>query len=85
MVFNSQTLHIEMLQICFTLSVFIAYSNSVKIALISPPINLEDGVTCLCSCLWGYSVLCRALENNDLALLGAGSVMWPVFIVVHKY
>lgn len=43
MVFNSQTLHVEMLQIRFTLSVFIAYSNSVKSALISPPINLEDG------------------------------------------
>lgn len=43
MVFNSQTLHIEMLQIRFTLSVFIAYLNSVKSALISPPINLEDG------------------------------------------
>lgn len=43
MVFNSQTLHIEMLQIRFTLSVFIAYSNSVKSALISLPINLEDG------------------------------------------
>ena len=54
-------------------------------SLIYPPINLDDGVTCLCSCLWGYSVLCRALENNDLALLGAVSVMWPVFIVVHKY